>query len=118
MISMEFLFSLYIYLYMFCAFSSFSIDDDEDSQTNGCHQNATNGNANGVVASGCFAHHYHPCDHPGQRCDDSCSCRIAGTFCEKFCQCPPDCPNRYMVKNFSFQSVEKIRNTDLFVTLN
>uniref|UniRef100_A0A094ZVS5 [histone H3]-lysine(27) N-trimethyltransferase n=1 Tax=Schistosoma haematobium TaxID=6185 RepID=A0A094ZVS5_SCHHA len=72
------------------------LDDDEDSQTNGCHQNATNGNANGVVASGCFAHHYHPCDHPGQRCDDSCSCRIAGTFCEKFCQCPPDCPNRFL----------------------
>ncbi|CAH8666296.1 unnamed protein product [Schistosoma guineensis] len=72
------------------------LDDEEDSQTNGCHQNATNGNANGVVASGCFAHHYHPCDHPGQRCDDSCSCRIAGTFCEKFCQCPPDCPNRFL----------------------
>ncbi|CAH8599966.1 unnamed protein product [Schistosoma turkestanicum] len=74
------------------------LDDDEDSQTNGSssHQTTSNGNTNGVVASGCFAHHYHPCDHPGQRCDDSCSCRIAGTFCEKFCQCPPDCPNRFL----------------------
>ncbi|TNN10082.1 Histone-lysine N-methyltransferase E(z) isoform 2 [Schistosoma japonicum] len=72
------------------------LDDDEDSQTNGCHPSAASGNANGVVASGCYAHHYHPCDHPGQRCDDSCSCRKAGTFCEKFCQCPPDCPNRFL----------------------
>ncbi|KAF7232198.1 hypothetical protein EG68_09439 [Paragonimus skrjabini miyazakii] len=73
-------------------------EDDDDSQPNG---NAANGNGShtnggGLLASGCFAHQYHPCDHPGQRCDESCSCRQAGTFCEKFCQCPADCSNRFL----------------------
>ncbi|CAH8646922.1 unnamed protein product [Heterobilharzia americana] len=72
------------------------LEDDEESQANGSQQNGSNRNGNGLVPSGSFAHHYHPCDHPGQRCDDMCSCRKAGTFCEKFCQCPPDCPNRFL----------------------
>ncbi|CAH8875919.1 unnamed protein product [Trichobilharzia szidati] len=76
-------------------------DDDEDSQTNGSVQNGlrntttSNNDGNATLPSGCLAHQYHPCDHPGERCNDLCSCKKAGTFCEKFCQCPPDCTNRF-----------------------
>nr|CAH8875170.1 unnamed protein product [Trichobilharzia regenti] len=76
-------------------------DDDEDSQTNGSVQNGSrntttsNNDGNTTLPSGYLAHQYHPCDHPGQRCNDLCSCKKAGTFCEKFCQCPPDCANRF-----------------------
>uniref|UniRef100_A0A0V0J604 [histone H3]-lysine(27) N-trimethyltransferase n=3 Tax=Diphyllobothriidae TaxID=28843 RepID=A0A0V0J604_SCHSO len=67
--------------------------DDEDTTHSGSHMGqAASGSE---LASGCFAHQFHPCDHPGSRCNEFCSCRQAGTFCEKFCQCPSDCSNRF-----------------------
>ncbi|VDQ13071.1 unnamed protein product [Trichobilharzia regenti] len=54
----------------------------------------SNNDGNATLPSGCLPHQYHPCDHPGQRCNDLCSCKKSGTFCEKFCQCPRDCTNR------------------------
>jgi histone-lysine N-methyltransferase EZH2 len=38
---------------------------------------------------------YQPCCHSGQSCDQECECVKSHIFCEKYCNCSTDCPNRF-----------------------
>jgi hypothetical protein len=73
------------------------------------HEEAANSNMNGKKkkklngengeddsdSNGLSVHNYHPCDHPGEPCNEKCKCVRNGNFCEKFCQCDVDCINRF-----------------------
>lgn len=42
-----------------------------------------------------YLRNYLPCDHPGKPCDSDCPCVVSRNFCEKFCNCSPECVHRF-----------------------
>lgn len=38
---------------------------------------------------------YTPCEHPNAPCNESCFCVRNKRYCEKYCCCTSDCPNRF-----------------------
>ena len=38
-----------------------------------------------------YQFNYQPCYHPGLPCDQECQCVSSNNFCEKYCNCNPDC---------------------------
>jgi len=38
---------------------------------------------------------YVPCDHPGRSCNEDCICLKSNGFCEKYCKCDSNCPQRF-----------------------
>uniref|UniRef100_A0A4Y6EQX1 [histone H3]-lysine(27) N-trimethyltransferase n=1 Tax=Brachionus koreanus TaxID=1199090 RepID=A0A4Y6EQX1_9BILA len=54
-----------------------------------------NGDGEDHEADSAWVNNYFPCDHPGEPCNDKCRCVQNRNFCEKFCQCSPDCINRF-----------------------
>ena len=72
--------------------SSFS-SGNKDSKN--YHTNANNGYNQQQNNSG-YAKHFKPCDHPGKPCDRYvCTCVQDGYFCEKYCNCSSDCPEKF-----------------------
>ena len=53
------------------------------------------GKKRGSGGSSTVPRHYMPCHHPGRPCDQDCPCVEKKYFCEKFCQCGPDCRNAF-----------------------